>query len=352
MKIGILTFHFAYNYGAMLQTYALKQFLEKEGHDVVVVDYASEHMRRSYHLRLRSFLRPTNWGWMWRRGSLNKLFESFCRVQFGSQGTTPDYAQAMSGLNLQALVVGSDQVWNDGITRFDEAYFLPLENGRTIAYAASFGRSELSPWQRDVVRRRLPLFDRVSVREPDGVDAVKSVVDVDVTDVLDPVFLLSQQEWLSAVDSPVASERNGYILYYPSRKDPLLEKKVRALSEKENLPVYGLDFFGVRKSVGEVLPDVAPLDFVRLIRHAKYVCTQSFHATAFSVLMGTNLVYMPYSDKETRASSLLQRIGAESCCTEKLSCGGGCYALAGLDLTQLKAEITKSKAFLAQALSV
>ena len=350
MNCGILTFHFAHNYGAMLQAYALKHFVENLGHKVTVVDYASTHMRRGYHPRFRSYLKPTNWGWMWRRREQYERFETFYRDQLGCCKTTTNYEQAVDAVSPDVLIVGSDQVWNDHLSLCDESYFLPLKQGRTIAYAASFGRSHLTDWQEKEVKQHLTAFDHLSVRETDGAAEVKRLLGQDIPVVLDPVFLLSKDEWLSMTRAP-ASEQGDYILYYALRDDPQLIEKTKRLAQQEHLPVLAVHPQCIRQKVGTTLRDVGPLEFLSLIRHAKYVCANSFHAAAFSVLFGTKLVPVPISTKETRVVSLLEKIGAEEVYRKETADKESCYELDRLNPSKLNEAILFSKNYLQQALS-
>ena len=346
MKCAILTFHFAHNYGAMLQAFALKRFLEASGREAAIADYASDVMRRGYHPRLISWLRPSVWLRAWRRRAQAPLFERFYREALGCCETTNDLQKAIVAVKPEALVVGSDQVWNDRITVEDDAYFHPLAGGRTVSYAASFGRSELSAWQVREVQTHLRQFDRISVREPDGAAAAKALIPNDVATVLDPVFLLSREDWMSMA---VQKERGGYILYYSLKDDPRLIEATRALSQKEHLPVLAVHPLCVKQKVGTTLRDAGPREFLGLVGGAKYVCANSFHAAAFSVILGKKLLQVPISTKETRVASLLERIGADSCRTE-MEGVGSVYDFGRLDRTKLDAEIEKSKAWLREAL--
>ena len=345
MKCSVLTFHFAHNYGAMLQTYALKHFLEEQGYEASIVDYASSYMFRGYHPRLRSYFKPTNWGWLWRQHHQADLFENFYREQLGCCETTANYAQAISAANPDVLLVGSDQVWNDRLTQHDEAYFKPWQKGRTIAYAASFGRSHLTDWQAKEVRGHLSDFDYLSVREPEGAAEVRRLIDKEVLVVLDPVFLLPKEYWLS-VARPAASVAGDYILYYSLRNDQRLIALTKQLAKLKNLPILAIHPQCIKQKVGMTLKDVGPLEFLSLIKNAQYVCANSFHAAAFSVLFGTKLVQVPISTQETRVTSLLERIGATSVYCEEEHC----YDLGRLNPMRLNEAIQVSKDYLTHAL--
>ena len=348
MKIAILTFHFAHNYGAMLQVYALKRFIENLGFDVATVDYASVPMYRGYHPRLRSFLRPSILLREIRRRGQYSRFESFYREELGAKKATPHFEKAIATLNPDILVIGSDQVWNDSITNRDENYFKTLENGKTLTYAASFGKSELTDWQAKEVKKHLKDFYRVSVREPEGAMAIKALIEKNVTTLLDSVFLLPLEVWKDLA-SPRETPSEKYILFYSLGNDSELIERTKALAEKTKLPIYAVDTVSAKHKIGFGIRSVGPKEFLSLIQGATYVCANSFHAAAFSVLMGKKLLQVPKSTKETRVVSLLKRIGAEQCCTE-IDGVGSIYDFSHLDRTMLNAEIEKAQKWLTEAL--
>lgn len=348
MKIAILTFHFAHNYGAMLQVYALKRFIENLGFDVAIVDYASISMMRWYRPRLRSYLRPSILLREIRRYGQYGLFERFYREELGCKKTTTDCEKAIADLQPDMLVIGSDQVWNDSITNCDESYFKTLKGGKTLTYAASFGKSELTEWQSAKVKKYLNDFYRVSVREPEGAQAIEALMPLKVSTLLDSVFLLPLEVW-KQLENPVTIKSEPYILFYSLGNDSELIEKTKALANEKGLPVYAVDIFCEKRNIGIVLRNIGPKEFLSLVHNAQYVCANSFHAVAFSVLMGKKLLHVPKSTKETRAVSLLERIGARACRTD-IDGIGSIYDFSQLDRTKLEAEIKKAQVWLTEAL--
>lgn len=210
MKIGILTFHRAINYGAVLQCYALKETLSSLGHDVYVIDYrqpyveendrhrftTNERIRFLLGFHLRSFL---NYNKEKKKRCARQLrFDHFLNAYFK---TTEPCGLASIPKDFDAIVVGSDQVWNSKICNgIDPVYWGAFERRpetKLISYAASTTLADLTKHWGNGIPERMMSFDKVSVREKDIADFInsKQILSEPALQVLDPSLLADAAIW-------------------------------------------------------------------------------------------------------------------------------------------------------------
>lgn len=333
MRIGILTFHCACNYGAVLQCYALQRFLVKSGHDAVVVDYRPAAVADGYRwFDIRRFWGRTPGRFIQKsRSEINvignrrrryKSFEDFLKTSIALTDHVRgcDEMAALAG-EFDMLVVGSDQVWNRRITGgIDKIYwgdFQRPSSTHMISYAASMEDGMDS----DVVaavKRFLPGFDAVSVREEGLRHALSALVpEVRVDVVADPVLLLDKEGWNGLASERIINE--PYLLFYQVRKSAQAYSAARQLADRKGLKLICLSA-KVELDNSEEVACASPSDFVSLFRYASYVVTTSFHGTAFSVIYGKEFVCIDVSDgKGSRQKNLLEKLCLEDRIVQEVS---------------------------------
>ena len=185
------------------------------------------------------------------------------------------------------VICGSDQVWNPDITGSDRSFFLDFcgENTRRIAYAPSFGISRFPEDFREMIRPLLEEFTDLSAREMPGKKLVEELTGREVPLVLDPTFLLQQQQW-EQLEQPHRAGDGDYILYYTVRRTDSLMKFCLEKAREKNLKVVYVGGNPLKQLKNKKLQyayDLSPGQFLYLLHHAKYVVTNSFHGTAFSL---------------------------------------------------------------------
>lgn len=317
MKIGILTFQFAHNYGAILQTYALKCYLDQLGHNAVVVNYIPDKLRKEYsmnpfdyskNLKIVLSLTVRNY----RRRKQNRLFIQFQNNELGLGQKIFAVDQLITALNACDIVsVGSDQVWNTDITGEIKSYFLEKDvYVKKISYAASFGTDDLNKFQKNAVNESLPMYSKVSVRELQA-QRILERNSIQSELVCDPVFLLNRADWDVFARKPESvTNTDRFILMYGLSENNSLEKAATCYAEAEGIPMYVIHPTAQRMTnKGIHLVDVGPREFVWLIQHAEKVYSNSFHATAFSALYGKTLVYDSVKGLGSRVASLFNFLG-------------------------------------------
>ena len=319
MKIGILTFHSAHNYGAMLQCYALQEVLKRMGHDVEVIDYRLEYRFRSDNrkctfrqLNPLATIKSIVIKIITLRIALlrRRNFENFKRTYMAlSEIVDKDHIPN----DYDVYVMGSDQIWNPTITKgFDPVYFgsfwFPKGNRKYVSYAASMERSELTDEEKAFCRKSLKNFDAISVREKVLAHLLQPLTSQKVEVVLDPTLLLEKQAWERIAKLPKIKEK--YVLVYQVRVQGnentiQIAKKVAAQIKAIVIQVAVSPYLNRRK-----LQHESPTQFLGLMQHAACVVTTSFHGTAFSVIFNRPFYYVELGDgNDSRAKSLLYDIG-------------------------------------------
>lgn len=296
MKIGIISFQYVDNYGAILQTYALRTFLNNLGHDVTIINYNNIKLRQK---KLNILLKAKSNIWRIVRliltgKSKHLAFEHFRKNYLNiNDQIINDRSSLIDYVNknqFDYLITGSDQVWNPDITNSDTSYLLDMKLDKTkkISYAASFGKTLVQSDWIQKVELALQDFKAVSIRESSAKKMIENETNkFNISVVSDPVFLLNIKDWKS-----VASEiyvRN-YILCYIMPGDKRIEKMIEVsaknISKNTGLPVIFLGRKEYKRFRSDGLDkfNASPTDFLGYIYNASYVLTNSFHGTAFSII--------------------------------------------------------------------
>ncbi len=221
---------------------------------------------------------------------------------------------------FDTYVIGSDQVWNPGITAgcLDQVFLagFPFGKGgrKYVSYAASVGDGELSRGQLETLASALCRFDAVSVREESVAGMLQPYSAGPLRTVLDPVFLPGREVW-EAVESP-RTMKGKYILVYLVKKTETVEKVARRIAEQLGAKVVMVSSFLVYGDSRDYIQTASPADFLSLVRYAECVVSTSFHGTAFSVIYGRPF-YSVCPEREggnTRVVSLLGELGLAGRC--------------------------------------
>lgn len=305
-KIGVLTStpSFDNNYGAILQAYALQKQLKLLGYAPYVVRYNGYNemvasnkvltkkinniislffkkrlsVRHKIRLIRTKKLRDHNKA-IFREFA--NLYISFSDEEYSYTKLKQDPPEAL------AFICGSDQVWNPrvhgGIN--DPGYFLDfVPNGiKRIAYAPSIGVNVIPDNAKKDLKQLINKMDAVSVREESGAKIIREVCDLDVSIVLDPTLLLPPQHW-GEIEMPLNLPEK-YIACYRFGKLSTTERQIVEISKKMNLPIVNIP--STSDTLFKTNYDIGPREFIHVIKNATLVCTDSFHATAFSIINHT-----------------------------------------------------------------
>lgn len=322
MKVLTLTTQYANNYGALLQCYALSKYLNNlDGIECQVIQYYHPTADASWKLiykpsNFRSLLKTIytslNVRYLVKRKSKFKVMKAF---MFGylplteEKYTTPESIRSNPPL-ADVYICGSDQIWN--MMQMVEGkliYFLDFapDNAKKIAYAASIA----DPWTKDQEAMVAPLLKRftaISIREKGNLPQVQSLFSK-ATVVIDPVFLLNRGQWDELRSNKRVIDEPYILCYFLSVTDQMVQtvKKIKKLTGYKivHLNINALDKF----NSDYVIRDADPREFIGLISKASFVCTNSFHCSAFSVIYRRNFTFCPKAHANERIVNLQEVFG-------------------------------------------
>ena len=302
MKIGILTFHAARNYGAVLQCRCLYEVLRGLGHDVSIIDYRPDYLTAPYKLWKKSYLKhpmtmlkvaSKSAGAIRRNQGFEEFEHEMLLTPFGQGG-------------FDAIFYGSDQIWNRNLTNGVDPVFYagaPFAAGAVnIAYAASDGGVVPEPEEKLAIRKYLHNFRHIGVRESGMVERMD---DEGIPAVLnlDPVLLAGRQVVDNLCSAPVCNE--PYVLTYEAIDNPAVADKARRIAAERGLKVISIS----RTPYSPGTNRFSPREFVALFRDADYVVTTSFHGTALSLLYDREYEYIHVGTcADERVDSLLNEL--------------------------------------------
>lgn len=323
MKIGILTYHRAENYGALLQAYALMTYLKSLGHEVSFVDYWPTYHSDYFSLfSWQRFKKTSIKGklliliyatiWLLPRYIRKKRLKKFMHEKLGLP-TSPLYTNRSCKTDRYDVVFyGSDQIWrkqNLGGVSYDNWYF-GSENvvaTKKIVYAGSMGIIDTTVEDDEFIEEVMNNFNSISVREQD-LKLYLQRLGIESSLVMDPVFLLSKEQWMNVMNKFVG-EKGKYILFYNLLNTPESKLFAERLSKEKHLPIREINKKMTFNHIGKrYLMTVSIEDFLLLINNAEYVVSNSFHGVAMSIIFKKQFYAVGMGGKASRVLSLLNSL--------------------------------------------
>ena len=359
MKIWIMTINSAYNYGCVLQAWALQKYLENEGHQVSIINYRIPEIDNTYRLfreKQRFSIAPINNVYNCLRHVKFNLtqaprirkaakFEHFINEVMNTTQVFSSFRELVegkAGKDYDVLITGSDQVWNGTITKgLKPAYFLDFDHSgkRKISYAASIGKKELMNAEKEFFKNYLAEYESIAVRENSAAELLAPLVKKPVEVVLDPTLLLDREDF-DTLKQP-SKYQKPYIFVHVIGKDARLRRIVAILSEQTGLPI-------VQNRMKKQFPDelgrfsdAGPEEFIGLIEGAQLVITNSFHATVFAVIYEKNFITIPHELYPERMENLLKELSMENHLIASVEELPGSVAELQPDYTAVKKKLKK-----------
>ena len=325
------------NYGTSLQAYALLKTIQNLGYKVEVINYIKKlsigekmtiAINRFRVLGIKKFIADlrkrtntppelvdqlklrTKAVDAYKEKKLKPMFENYIGYRNLSMGSK----------KYDAVVVGSDQVWLPvGLkTKFYNLLFVD-DNVRKVSYASSFGVHEIPRFQRKATGEYLNRFYKIGVRELRGKEIVENVSCQKAHVVADPTILLTREEWEEEIKNTTISTDEPFIFCYLISENETARNEAKKLAQKKGLKIICVRHLEKYRSIDETYGDYAPYDvdpngFVKYIRTASYVCTDSFHCTVFSHIFHKQFItfYRTSFSKNARNSridSLFEMLG-------------------------------------------
>lgn len=330
MKASVITLHTVDNYGSAMQTYATQEILSKLGCEVEIIDYWRWNNLPEYRAQqmldtsLMQKLKP-----VWGTNQRTRAAATKCMKWYLEHHVSPMWKFLKDNVNLSkkrytsfnelrmdppeadVYITGSDQVWNsiwnNGI---DHSYFLdfaPQDKPR-IAFSASIGRTEFNEDEIPETKALLQKYSAISVREESAVELLKSI-DIESQLILDPTLMLSRDDWKKVARG---REIKPFLLIYQLNPNPEMDQFAIKLAEKKDWEVKRVGFGrSDKQKPGKCIMSPSVEEFIGLLFQATCVLTDSFHATAFSLNLGTDFISVRPPRFSTRIESILKLTGEE-----------------------------------------
>lgn len=314
-RVGIITFHFVNNFGGALQAYALRKTIDERcDADAEIIDYRIWFIRLTDRIRLLPIttnLKEIISGFKTMGQRINR------RTKFGvftrhNSKITRKYSNHWQLNNNppcdEKFVCGSDQIWNPILTfGVSPSYYLQFEKNpeNKIAYAPSFGTNEIKKRHKKTITNNLNNIKYLSVREQSGKELIKDLTGKDVPRLIDPTFLLDKEEWSSIGMNPLNS-KEPYILLYIMQRDMAVYEYARRIKEEKGIKLIEISRYGYNPGfVDETLVSVGPDEFLGLFRDAAYVCTNSYHGLAYSIIFEKDFCIIPCKRFTARINNMV-----------------------------------------------
>lgn len=332
MKIGIVTFHFAYNFGAVLQAWALQTYLTNLGHQVEFINYRPKYHTERYQL-LRDVLKAGEITYYKKHSGIlrairavvgtglenvllfkerwnkKKVFELFIQTQI-KQTPVYHYIKEIQADNRKydVLIAGSDQIWNRKLTNddFDPVYFLEFgeENARRIIYAVSLGETSVKDCTNFISQCKFSL-DNISCREKMEASRIEQELGKSCSFVPDPTLLIDDADYDRILSTP---KESNYILVYILKTNEVMNEVLKQLVYNGwkviNISPIRISVKGMRN----IYP-ISPSEFLGYIKNAKIVFTNSFHGTILSIIFKKNFACGLHGTRNQRILNLLNEVG-------------------------------------------
>ena len=322
-KIGILTLSSAENYGAVLQSHSLCKFLNDYYGYTEIIDFVPDFMVGRYPIfwlnkeNPYKFLKSLIIALLYLPILLKKRkrFNDFRYKE--SVYSQKKYYRVFDEDIYDKYIVGSDQVFNLELTRYDEEFFLPhvKDNSKKNTYAASLGVTQLDNKSRILLEKYLKNFNSISIREKTGCEMINSLLNNHVAQQMcDPIFLNGKKYWESKCGRKLHNKK--YVLIYTFKNLGTCIDICNTLNQNLDVLYINNDFRKCNPRVKNIR-GVGPREFLSLIKNAECVITDSFHGMAFSIVFNIDFYAILYPGTESRFKDLLNALELDS----RIVCG-------------------------------
>ena len=311
MKIGILTFHNAYNYGAVLQAYATQEIVKSRGHEVEIINYHNRKVDMHYVKKFsyRKFYKIP-------LVLIGKLF--FYKRKLAYERFINEYLQLTSNVirseeNVtldvyDVILIGSDQLWNKRLTGgWDKMYwgdFKTPSGTRKVAWSICMNNIDLNEDDILFVKKHLENSDLISVRESDLLSFISGLTTKSVYQTLDPTLVLPSANWENVCHDV---KEKGYIAVYAVQDEEKAIAYARKIASQQRKSLIIIRSYSKWYFTKENKEFAGPDDFLSYIRYADMVITTSFHGAVFSVIYQKQFVCPLFRDN-VRVKSLLDSL--------------------------------------------
>ncbi len=326
-KIALLTYHSAYNYGSVLQAFALQQSLRTLGHPTDIINYRMEEQKRYYEPLYRTSYGVKTWvkdilqfPYYKERIQRATRFETFFKENFcmTKEVNSPEGVNAILQ-EYDIAISGSDQILNKHSCELEhnewkymDPYLLKGFQGRKISYASSIGN--MTDEELHYILPELQTFDALSFRESKSAERVSSILEKKVETVLDPTFLLTEEEWVDRLNLQKSPQEKYILVYVLCGPKTLAEHlpHLRKIAQEEMCKVKIVAPFASLPALDkkiEYCPGLGPREFLNELYNAETIITDSYHGTILSVNFGKEFYSIcKTTGTEFRKTDILRRL--------------------------------------------
>lgn len=327
MKIGILTFHRAHNYGAMLQAYALQRVLTCKGHEVEFISYRQSKIEEAYRAWIWQYDKSASFRknvinfissilTLFRRQKRRKAFLKFAVKKLPESRAYTQEQMLNQPLDYDLVFFGSDQIWTTRfLGTFDSVLWgdINLKKGKKIAYAPSMELKHVSNEQKEYIKGHLENFDYVSARETHMAQLLETITGKVVPIVLDPTLLCKRTEFSELIASSCRVPSKPYVLVYQIGNHKIVMDVAKVVAAQLGCGIIEIGSKVLLHSHKSYIESCDPADFVSLIANATFVVSCSFHGTAFSINFNKPFYSILISGADSRVQSLLCQTNLQKC---------------------------------------
>lgn len=313
-NIAILTFSRACNYGAVLQAYALKKYLEGKKYNVQILNYKQPFIDNSGKI----FQWKNKFGNVSVRTLISTLVYLKFRIsrklnflrfsyKYLDRDTKVIYTYKEIPTNFDIYIHGSDQLWNPKLVGFDKVYwgyYKIKSDSYRITYAMSFESDSISKQKQHDIKDALNNFKYISIREDFLIDSLSSFTKKNIYSVLDPTLLVNPNIWEKLY---VKRNAKPYLLFYQVGVTDLNKQIINYISSRLKLKVKVISGPILRKNIYKNNP--SPEEFLTLLYNASFIVSTSFHATTFAIIFKKQFYTIAAnSGSDVRYYSLLSKL--------------------------------------------
>lgn len=322
--INLITYHRAYNYGAVLQTYASIVFFKKMGYDIKVIDYTPKYLQNfgtfkntfnQVDNKKKNIIKRSLYALIKTPSykKLKRVFNNFVNSTFELTKTYSSIEELKSDKPIAKYYCsGSDQIWNNYYTgSFDDAFFLNFLEDKDIriSFASSFGKDKFNEEEKKYIKESLLKYSLLTVREKAGKELLDELNLIPNNILYDPTLLVDFDFWYEFARGKDINKK--YILVYQLHGDSDAFDNAMKFAKKKKMKVIRIItmYHQIRTGCKNIIVPKIP-EFLNLFKNAEYVFTDSFHGTVFSIVYKKKLgVRLPVRFSN-RITSLLESINS------------------------------------------
>lgn len=298
-NVGIVTLYGEFNYGNRLQNYAVNEVVRQLGYNPVNLIYMDNSNTISIQ-KVKSWIYDLRYNRL-RSYHRYKVFRNFTREYMPDTKKIEDNAH----VDCRYVLCGSDQIWNP-VWAGQAVYFATFVNPeQRIAYAASFGVSQIPSDRVQEYAANLNSMHAISVREEAGAEIVEKLIGERPTVLIDPTMMLTKEKWKAIAKQPIFFSGKKYALtYFLGELTEKMRKYIDRVCEENSLELINLENF----SENDYWYSTGPTEFIWLIQHCEIMFTDSFHGSVFSILLEVPFLVWNKVEKGLSSSSRIDTL--------------------------------------------